>query len=309
VSGGGSALFQEILSRIQTSLFSNREQEIQSRTRILKRLAFAIYSCGFDFFIPVLPGIQEKLIDSLKIINAPQVSAEVFVCLRILITRITPQNLTPFWPAILSGMMRIFLQSNNTKLFLSVLKFLDFVMMYRCDEFHVHQWIFLADTLPSKTTTFIPFVDQLQMLTVDGEPIPPSDIQVVMNGLRRPIITIQTAENPKELQHLAVLINRTANSRVFGAIDVDNVFTENLLEHDFLELDINVLKGRLPNSAASYINEDAIDDEPEIIPPESITTNTTDGAPPFEAPETPKLPGEASPTETPPDQELETQNQ
>jgi hypothetical protein len=69
-----------------------------------------------------LPGIQEKLVDILRTtVVSPRVHSEVrghisgggsgaddlqvYLCLRILMCRISPQHLTNFWPVILAELV------------------------------------------------------------------------------------------------------------------------------------------------------------------------------------------------------------
>lgn len=52
-------------------MFASRDQENLQRARHLRRLSFAIWSGATDQYTSTLPTIQEKLVDALKINNAP----------------------------------------------------------------------------------------------------------------------------------------------------------------------------------------------------------------------------------------------
>lgn len=52
-------------------MFVGRDQENLLRARHLRRLSFIIWSGGEDQYISTLPTIQEKLVEALKISNAP----------------------------------------------------------------------------------------------------------------------------------------------------------------------------------------------------------------------------------------------
>jgi hypothetical protein len=53
-----------------------------------------------------LPSIQEKLVEILRTnVVSPRVHSEVYLCLRVLMTRISPQHLTNFWPVILAELV------------------------------------------------------------------------------------------------------------------------------------------------------------------------------------------------------------
>jgi hypothetical protein len=65
-----------------------------------------ILFCGEkNQFLTSLPTIQEKLVDTLKSSSAPVVQAEVYLCVRVLVCRLSQHNLDSFWPVILSEMV------------------------------------------------------------------------------------------------------------------------------------------------------------------------------------------------------------
>lgn len=67
-----------------------------------------ILLCGEkNQFLTSLPTIQEKLVDVLKNTSAPVVQAEVYLCVRVLMCRLSQHNLDSFWPVILSEMVHI----------------------------------------------------------------------------------------------------------------------------------------------------------------------------------------------------------
>lgn len=92
------------------SLFSNREQEISQKAGMLKRLAFTIFCSEPDQYQKSIPEIQEKLAESLRVLQAPSIMAQVFLCFRVLMLRVSPQHLTSMWPTIITELIHVFLQ-------------------------------------------------------------------------------------------------------------------------------------------------------------------------------------------------------
>lgn len=101
--------FVEVANRISTSpstaLFSNREQESLARALNLRRLTFIIFSGTNDQFISQLPIIQEKLVELLKLDHNELIHVEIYLCLRVIVTRFSQRHLTNFWPVILTEMV------------------------------------------------------------------------------------------------------------------------------------------------------------------------------------------------------------
>lgn len=67
-----SATFRDLMTRINMSqsgainIFANREQEIEQRASLLKRLAFIIFCGETDQYHNYMPDVQERLVDSLR---------------------------------------------------------------------------------------------------------------------------------------------------------------------------------------------------------------------------------------------------
>ncbi|KAI0375501.1 hypothetical protein BV20DRAFT_986250 [Pilatotrama ljubarskyi] len=150
----------ELLGRITTvasaNIFTNREYEMLLRSLNLRRLSYVIFSAEKNHFLAQLPSIQEKLVDTLRNVSAPIVQSEVFLCVRVLLCRLSPHNLSSFWPVILTELYRIFEQvlenvpsdgSEELGLILSACKLLDLLLVLQTEEFQIHQWIFITDTV------------------------------------------------------------------------------------------------------------------------------------------------------------------
>ncbi|XP_046393858.1 protein dopey-1 homolog isoform X2 [Ischnura elegans] len=108
--------FRDLMARVSMaqsgslSLFSSREQEYEQRAQLLKRLAFVIFCSETDQYQKYMPEIQERLADSLRLPQVvPSVQAQVFLCFRVLLLRMSPANITSLWPTIISEMVQVFL--------------------------------------------------------------------------------------------------------------------------------------------------------------------------------------------------------
>ncbi|KAH9920216.1 Dopey, N-terminal-domain-containing protein [Epithele typhae] len=150
----------ELLGKITTvssaNIFTNREYEMLLRSLNLRRLSYVILSAEKNHFLAQLPAIQEKLVDTLRNVSAPIVQSEVFLCVRVLLCRLSPHNLSSFWPVILAELYRIYDQimqsipgdgSEELSVILSACKLLDLLLVLQTEEFQVHQWIFITDTV------------------------------------------------------------------------------------------------------------------------------------------------------------------
>lgn len=61
------------------NLFASKEQEMEQRAQFLKRLDFAIFCSEVDQYTRSLPDIQERLAESLRLVQVPVVHEQVLV--------------------------------------------------------------------------------------------------------------------------------------------------------------------------------------------------------------------------------------
>ncbi|KAF9581925.1 hypothetical protein BGW38_000888, partial [Lunasporangiospora selenospora] len=168
----------ELLGRISTSptsaLFTSRDQESLNRALMLRRLTFIIWCGTVDQYLPQLPIIQEKLVELLKLSSTEQVHPEIYLCLRVLLCRISNQHLNNFWPVLLTELIQIFnlfLMDENDRpeqvsLLLSACKFLDLVFVLENGTYFIHQWIFISDAI-RKTVMHSPMGEAMPHALMD----------------------------------------------------------------------------------------------------------------------------------------------
>lgn len=63
-----------------------------------------IYNCR------LVTLLSERLADSLRLLQViPSIQAQVFLCFRVLLLRVSPQHATSLWPVIVSELVQVFL--------------------------------------------------------------------------------------------------------------------------------------------------------------------------------------------------------
>lgn len=108
--------FRDLMNRLplaQTgslNIFTSKEQEYEQRALLLKRLAFVIFCSEVDQYHKYMPEIQEQLANSLRLPQVvPLIQAAVFLCFRVLLLRMSADNVTSLWPIIIAEMVQVFL--------------------------------------------------------------------------------------------------------------------------------------------------------------------------------------------------------
>ncbi|KAH9982294.1 Dopey, N-terminal-domain-containing protein [Lactifluus volemus] len=207
----------KVTSAPSTNIFTNRETENQLRSMNMRRMSYILLCGEKNQFLTSLPTIQEKLVDTLKSSSAAVVQAEVYLCVRVLLCRLSQHNLDSFWPVILSEMYRLFDQtmievpsdgSEVLSLILSVCKFIDLLLVLQTEEFQMHQWIFITDTIDAvyRPDEIAPeaMLDQLSEIA-GGLPAPQESMQgrstVAFDLLSTPVSNPRMLRRPM-LNHL-----------------------------------------------------------------------------------------------------------
>lgn len=88
------------------NIFVNRDAETQARVLNLRRLAFVLYSAKRDHYLLQLPSIQELLVEVLRTDSiASVVRQEAYLCLRVLVCRVSAREMTSLWPVLLTDLV------------------------------------------------------------------------------------------------------------------------------------------------------------------------------------------------------------
>ncbi|KAB7504316.1 Protein dopey-1-like protein [Armadillidium nasatum] len=126
-------VFKELLGRVSMSpaslnLFGNKESEYEIRAGLLKRLAFAIFCSETDQYLRLIPDIQERLTEVTRLGHVvPGLVAQVFLCFRVLLLRVSSRGTTSLWPIVITELVQVLLMmeqelSTDTDQFSSHLK-------------------------------------------------------------------------------------------------------------------------------------------------------------------------------------------
>uniref|UniRef100_T1KPJ2 Uncharacterized protein n=1 Tax=Tetranychus urticae TaxID=32264 RepID=T1KPJ2_TETUR len=108
--------FRDFLIRMSVNqsgslkIFSSKDQETELRAQLAKRLAFILFCSEKDQYQRYMPEIQEKLIEALRVNSSSILQANILICFRILISRMSSHYLTSLWPFIYTEMCQVFLQ-------------------------------------------------------------------------------------------------------------------------------------------------------------------------------------------------------
>ncbi|KAG8967964.1 hypothetical protein FRC03_008985 [Tulasnella sp. 419] len=233
-------LLGKLASTPAANIFTNREYETLLRSLNLRRLSFILFAGDKDQFLVQLPAIQERLVDTLRTSSGvPAVVSEIYLCLRVLLCRLSSRNMLSFWPVILTEMIRTFNNirsspppdgSDELAIVLAACKFLDLILVLQPEDFQVHQWIFVTDTVDAiyRPDNWVPESIMDQLAEVIGGP---SNAQSVVRPHVRTIPVSIHAGEPKLAQSSD--LDESHNNRIhslrqptLGALHSINSITE-----------------------------------------------------------------------------------
>ncbi|KAI1408841.1 putative regulator of reproduction dopa [Hypoxylon sp. FL1857] len=155
--------------------------EADRKTQLnLRRVAALILACGADTFVTDLPNILEHIIELLAATSTSSPSsttrADIYMVVRALVLRTSAIHLAPLWPTV-NAELHAAISSvaapdnsassdtfNNTSV-LQACKLLDLLIAAAPDDFQLHEWLFVTDTIDAiyRTASYQPvaLVDEL----------------------------------------------------------------------------------------------------------------------------------------------------
>jgi len=253
-------VFPDLLAKITTgpsaNIFTNREHDNMIRSLNLRRLSFVLFIGERNHFLAQLPSIQEKLVEILK--NPPEavVQSEVYLCMRVLMCRLSPHNLSSFWPTVLTELFRVFEEliisvpaegSEDLQIVLAASKFLDLLLVLQTQEFQIHQWMFVTDTvdavyrpedwspeslldqlaelvrdLPEPKNTEVAIGQTATLYTRSSALEPPGTAGISSQNLRRPMLAfVYKINHIRDLLQFFSTVSITSYESVYGSGSVD----------------------------------------------------------------------------------------
>ncbi|KTW30413.1 uncharacterized protein T551_01696 [Pneumocystis jirovecii RU7] len=151
-------IFSKFSFYSSSSIFVFRESEVVSRKYQLKRLIFIIISSGKDKYADKIKDIENVIFEYIKGPLRKMLRKEIFLLIRALIIYMSSIHLTSLWAIILSELQYSFvdlLEKDlpwNQELLDSLhdaCKLLDVILVIEPEEFLVHKWVFITDTIDS----------------------------------------------------------------------------------------------------------------------------------------------------------------
>jgi len=223
-----------------SGLFGSSESLLASRRSALKKLAFLIHAGRTDQYARHLSAILEKVTENLKIVapipsgsgagGAPAptaaeatlirsvnaLHAQVFLCLRVLVARVSSEHLQSIWPIVLMELIRLFQgsalaprASADTVLLASALKFIDVARVMMPAQFALYVWMFLQENVDNLFATaganggFVPHVQHLEVHDAAGHASAARSAAVASafspSGLLRPVLLQRHVSSLAEL--------------------------------------------------------------------------------------------------------------
>ncbi|KAK9768419.1 hypothetical protein K7432_000963 [Basidiobolus ranarum] len=249
--------FAEVLGKITASpsaLFSSKEQEMLNRVQMLRRLSFIIFSGTHDQYLAILPTIQEKLVELVKSNVEELVHVEIYLCLRVLLVRISHRHLTNFWPVLLTELIRLFEMfrqkgvenSLQCDLMLAACKFLDLVFTLGTDDFQIHQWIFITDGVDvSKVSAasygllekIDPKISDNSIETAAKELTQVTELTSKNSQSKKPMLCMRKITKASELSFFVKYVSLHVYQDTYSLNEPDMPFIEKLIENDLIEFD------------------------------------------------------------------------
>ncbi|KAL2154331.1 hypothetical protein VTH82DRAFT_3007 [Thermothelomyces myriococcoides] len=137
--------------------------EADRKTQLtLRRVATLILACGPDAFVAELPAIADKLTEVLSATATSSPSsatrAEAYMLVRALVLRTSAVHLAPLWPAVNAELHAALASvvapdhspasdTYGNAAVLQACKLLDLLVCVAPDEFQLHEWLFVTDTI------------------------------------------------------------------------------------------------------------------------------------------------------------------
>ncbi|PWW78348.1 hypothetical protein C7212DRAFT_281404 [Tuber magnatum] len=139
---------------------TSARQEADKKTQLnLKRIAFLIFAAEIDTFVVNLPELEEKLVELLSAtaVTSPSSATrgDIYLVFRALALRTSPVHISSLWPLIntelQSALSSLFPEEENDiytdSSILQACKLLDTLLVIAPDEFQLHEWLFVTDTI------------------------------------------------------------------------------------------------------------------------------------------------------------------
>ena len=172
---------------------TSARSEADRKTQLnLRRTALLVLSCPMDTFSPNVKLLEEKIQELLTATPTSSPSsatrADVFMLLRALVMKLSSLHLSSLWPLINAELQSALLstlpsqdeqEKYNNQSLIQACKLLDTLLVLNLDEFQLHEWLYITDTIDAEYRPLnVPstgladnIYDQLSQMVVNMEPI------------------------------------------------------------------------------------------------------------------------------------------
>ncbi|KAJ9657056.1 hypothetical protein H2198_004548 [Neophaeococcomyces mojaviensis] len=193
--------------------------EADRRTQLeLRRITTLILSSDADGSLPhlqlILQKVEELFVATPESSPSLATRGDVYILLRALLLKTTHSNLSSFWPLLdaeLRALCKDFLAGEDSTYTefsrLQGAKLLDLLLLMRPDEFQLHEWLFITDTIdaiyPNTTisTSYQPYADEIApILSANGSILEPQTSGPRL--LRKPWLSGDETRNKEDLEGL-----------------------------------------------------------------------------------------------------------
>ena len=213
----------------------------------LRRVITTLMSTEMDATLPFLQQILQKIEDLFGATSESSPSlatrGDVYLLIRGLLLRTSHTNLTTLWPVLdceLRSLCKDMLAGGESRYTpyskLQGAKLLDVLLLLRPDEFQLHEWVFVTDTIdaiyPSSTTPSVAYADEIAPVLASGvhhEPQTPSTA-----GSRKPWLYGKRSSEAKEVEPVLADFFGQLSIRVFEDLYSLQAFDEDAACDDLL---------------------------------------------------------------------------
>ncbi|KAK0392731.1 hypothetical protein NLU13_2226 [Sarocladium strictum] len=208
--------------------------EADRKTQInLRRIATLVLSSADDTFVTDLPLIVDKLVELLTATATSSPSsttrADVYMVIRALVLRTSPIHMATLWPVVNSeihaAMSSVVAPDHsaasdlyNNATVLQACKLLDLLICVAPDDFQLHEWLFITDTIDaiyrSHNYQAVSLVDELSEELSNSTGVPASSTSVDASAMvagnpnRRPLLGPHGISDDVSLERREELVAR-----------------------------------------------------------------------------------------------------
>jgi hypothetical protein len=223
----------------------------------LRRIILLLFSGEQDMFANQLVSLMAKADELLGATPATSPSSatkgDIFLLFRAIVLVYTPENLAGLWPVVSAELRMLFQDlekgdeaSLTAQTHLQGAKLLDLLLLLKPEEFQLHEWLFVTDTIdaiyPPSDSPTVAAADTVNLRVTDGAIDASSSTD--SNGMRKPWLATKMSrtKNAEEIYNLLGAFFNQLSIRAFedtyslDAVDMQSC-RRDLLEDLFSETD------------------------------------------------------------------------